>query len=270
MKKTYSDFLIVTDLDGTFFADKAALVPRNLEAVHSFMDRGGTFTYATGRDSWIMPYIFPDAADHVNAPAIMCGGGYLYDFSKGVAIDGVEMDHREACVVIEAIFSRFPGTGLRIGSSSGYLSPFVTPAMEPLYRKIPLFEVGSPESFADRKWYKLVFVPPEEIAKDVYAFAATLPTETLHLTTSSPRLVEFFPKASGKANGLRKLRRLVGEKTVISVGDYLNDLDILEAADLAACPENAADEVKKICPVRLCDHNEGAIADLIERLPSLF
>ncbi len=54
--------------------------------------------------------------------------------------------------------------------------------------------------------------------------------------------------------------------TTIAVGDQENDLPMLGAADMAACPENATAAVKAACKIHLCHHDEGCIADLIERL----
>ena len=44
------------------------------------------------------------------------------------------------------------------------------------------------------------------------------------------------------------------------------DLEMLRAADVAVCPENAIDSVKEICDLCLCDHKQGVIADLIEHI----
>ena len=52
----------------------------------------------------------------------------------------------------------------------------------------------------------------------------------------------------------------------VAVGDQENDLPMLLAADIAACPDNAVEAVKAVCSLRLCHHDEGCIADLIGRL----
>ena len=54
--------------------------------------------------------------------------------------------------------------------------------------------------------------------------------------------------------------------TTYGVGDYENDLPLLRAADSAVCPANAHPMVKHESDLCLCDHNEGVIADLIERI----
>jgi hydroxymethylpyrimidine pyrophosphatase-like HAD family hydrolase len=56
----------------------------------------------------------------------------------------------------------------------------------------------------------------------------------------------------------------IDDLKVYCIGDYENDIDMLENADKAFCPSNAIDEVKAVCHKILCDHNDGAVADMIE------
>ena len=52
--------------------------------------------------------------------------------------------------------------------------------------------------------------------------------------------------------------------TLCCVGDYDNDIEMLEAADISACPSNANDNVKAISKLQLCSNDEGVIGDLVE------
>ena len=45
----FSGYLMVSDLDKTFFAEGTDIPPRNIEAVKYFIENGGKFTLATGR-----------------------------------------------------------------------------------------------------------------------------------------------------------------------------------------------------------------------------
>ena len=100
-------------------------------------------------------------------------------------------------------------------------------------------------------------------------FLETIDLKTIEVTTSSPTLLELMPKGASKGQALKKLKELYPDRLAICVGDYCNDLDMLKAADIPACPENALDEVKDICKIHLCHHREGCIADLIYKLDSI-
>ena len=41
---------------------------------------------------------------------------------------------------------------------------------------------------------------------------------------------------------------------------------MLKSADIAVCPSNALESVKRICDFCLCDHDEGLIADIAEKI----
>ena len=61
-----------------------------------------------------------------------------------------------------------------------------------------------------------------------------------------------------------------GDRTLFAVGDYWNDMELLAAADVACCPENAIPEVKAVCAYVLPSHNDGAVAALVrDVIPTL-
>ena len=95
-----------------------------------------------------------------------------------------------------------------------------------------------------------------------------LELKNIEVTTSAPTLLELLPKGATKGQALKKLKALYPDRLAVCVGDYCNDLDMLQAADIPACPENALDEIKDICKIHLCHHRDGCIADLIYKLDS--
>ena len=91
----------------------------------------------------------------------------------------------------------------------------------------------------------------------------------IKFTTSSPTLLEVIPSQSGKGGKINDLRRLYPQRTLIGVGDYDNDIDLLTNVDIAACPENANERIKQLSSIHLCHHDKGCIADLIYHLDSI-
>ena len=47
--KKFENYIIVSDIDGTFLGKEGRMVPRNLEAIEYFKSEGGIFTFITGR-----------------------------------------------------------------------------------------------------------------------------------------------------------------------------------------------------------------------------
>jgi hypothetical protein len=84
---------------------------------------------------------------------------------------------------------------------------------------------------------------------------------------SSPTYYEMLPQNISKGSALEHLRRECGldDYTIVAVGDYNNDIEMLRYADVGICPSNATQEVKQAADVILdvsCE--ESAIAAVVE------
>ena len=66
--------MIVSDMDGTFFGEKATILENNLEAIRYFQKNGGVFTFASGRDYKVLAYQFPELTEVASCPAALCNG----------------------------------------------------------------------------------------------------------------------------------------------------------------------------------------------------
>ena len=55
-------------------------------------------------------------------------------------------------------------------------------------------------------------------------------------------------------------------RTFIAIGDYSNDLELLQEADVAVAVANALPEVKTIADFITRSNDEHALADLIENI----
>ena len=260
-------YLIVSDLDGTFFGANSTLCPRNIEAIRAFQAKGGMFTIATGRSAAILKIIFPNVEDVVSGPAVISGGASLYDYKTGTILDKRELDKDIALRIIEETRIKFPGAGYRICTDTGFLTDHLTDHLAKILMKrySSALTVDSLSRHIGEAWYKLTYDVP---AVDKPALQAHLESyrPKVFVSGSSPRLTEILNPRASKGQLIGQLKALYPGRTIICVGDYDNDLDMLLAADIAACPANANDSVKGISKIHLCDHKEGCIADLIERL----
>lgn len=65
---------------------------------------------------------------------------------------------------------------------------------------------------------------------------------------SSIEYYEILPQNISKGTALEELRKACGMEdfTFVAAGDYNNDIELLQAADVAYCPSNAAEEVKRL------------------------
>ena len=263
-------YLIASDLDGTFFGEKSSILPVNLDAIARFQAEGGMFTLATGRSFSVLKYAFPGLKDIVSGPAIVGGGSCLYDFKTDTILDKRDLDKDLAKRIIRETREKFPDAGYRICTDKGFLTDHLTDYLakydQRKYKDI--LTVDDLDNHLDRIWFKFTYsVPPEDKPPLAAHLMSYMPQ--VFVSGSSSTLTETLAANASKGKQVENLKRLYPGRKIVCVGDFDNDLDMLEAADIAACPANANDRVKRISQFHLCDHKEGCIADLIEKLKTL-
>ena len=278
MRTDFRNYVLVTDMDGTFLGSGARLLERNLEAVRRFKERGGRFTVATGRIHVNVLKAFPNAAEVCNAPGIMANGSFLYDFSTGKRMCESPMDTRLVCDVIRFAHEVEPRAAARISTGDGlaadsrFTNGYVDWDLD--YYKGSGEIVCSPmdEWDLDRMtFFKIVFRGEADVLAKLRLHVEKRFGDRLEYCTSSPEFFELQVAGCHKGKALLGLKALLEKEsgepyTALAIGDYENDLPMLRAADRSACPSNAMEEVKAAVDDHVCHCNEGAIADWLERL----
>ncbi len=273
----FSKYLIITDLDGTFFGKGARLVERNLTAIEHFKAGGGHITAGTGRIPANIPKDIPICGALFNAPAVTANGAFIYDLTNDVCIHSTPMEPRSVKEAVELVQSLTDRVGARVSTGKAFLVN-ANRMNDAICR-----DVGERASFGGEilpvedwetegaLWYKVVFRGEYEDLLPIRPIVEATFGDTFEYSVSSPRFFELQKKGCTKATGLRLVAELLERQcghpiVTVAVGDQENDLPMLMAADIAACPDNAVDAVKEVCGYHLCHHDEGCIADLIERL----
>ena len=75
----FENYLIVTDIDGTYLNHQSDPVPKNTEAIRMFCENGGKFTFSSGRISAGLDKVLGYTDTLANVPALLCNGSYMYD-----------------------------------------------------------------------------------------------------------------------------------------------------------------------------------------------
>ncbi len=271
----FDNILIVSDIDGTFLGKKSRIVPENIAAIEYFRSEGGRFTFASGRMDVNMRTAIPGLAKLINAPAILANGSYMYDFAREEVVAVNYLDGRVASDMSRFVRQNYPDIGLRMSTSTGFLTDAMVGLIardlaNKMITTVKLAPVEEWEGYCD-DWYKLVIRGPSDELDEIRArLEARYPGQLEHCK-SAPTFYEIQNAGCTKASMLAELRaRIEGELgrplTVYCCGDYENDIPMLRAADVAACPANALDSVKDICDLTLCHCDDGFIAELIGRI----
>lgn len=274
----FSPYLIVTDLDGTFFGKGSRLVERNLTAIEGFKAAGGHVTAGTGRIPTNIRSGIPTCGALFNAPAVTANGAFIYDLAADECLRATPMDAEAVLEAARLVETLNPRVGMRVSTGNAFLVN-----RDRLNDAILRDIGGDPDAYAGEvlplsawrtegaQWYKMVFRGEYEELCSVRPVVEATFGDTFEYSVSSPRFFELQKKGCTKATGLRfvaeYLEARLGHPVItVAVGDQENDLPMLRAADIAACPDNAAEAVKAVCGLHLCHHDEGCIADLVGRL----
>lgn len=272
----FSNILIVTDLDGTFFGKHGSPIERNLKAVEYLKANGGHFTIATGRTNLNLKHKWRDAADLVNAPVVGCNGAMLCDLRTDEMIAGRLMNREHVLELIDLMLKEYPDLGSRISLEEGFLSSPIQrercPEVDGDLNKVfpaKVFTLPEEEWISLEDWYKVVVRGPVDKLDEFRLLVEKTWPERYTTSKSGAAYLEFQAPDTTKATMLPYLREYVEKKVgkpvkIYACGDYENDLTMLKAADVAVCPSNALACVKAVSDLCLCHHTEGLTAELIE------
>ena len=273
MSGRYAGYLICTDLDGTLMNGEGKVSHENAEAIRLFQQQGGKFTVSTGR-----------ARDHLenfredfipNAPVITFNGAYLYDAQNERELYRSEMD----CPVeqmLEILKDEFDK--LEQVSFFSYWEDPEIPDEEFRLKKMPIYYVTGAvfqkyvSKILSKRWLKMVFVYREEAdavaARDKWQASAL--NENFIFGRSWKTGLEMLNRCASKGETVCRLKAMMPEiQKTVCVGDYENDLTMIQLADIGYAVANAVDEVKQVADRITVSHNESAIAKIIAELPEL-
>ena len=124
-----------------------------------------------------------------------------------------------------------------------------------------------------QNWYKVLFALEEDKMDGLIGFVESRGFEGVDFVRSAPFYYEMLPLDISKGSALKEMKKACGmdDYTVIAVGDYNNDIEMLEAADIGICPSNATEETKASADIVLdvsCE--EDAIAKVVDLIFSKF
>ena len=80
MEKTFENWLVVSDIDGTLNNKIRKLPKRNYDAIKKFTDLGGNFTLASGRLQSSLERNYNRIT--TNQPAVVLNAAGLYDYKE--------------------------------------------------------------------------------------------------------------------------------------------------------------------------------------------
>ncbi len=256
--------LLVSDFDGTLYHD--GIIPKeNIEAIEWFKSEGGRFTVATGRGPYAARKVFRSLP--INAPALLTNGSVIFDVEKGCVIDAVYLSEEGKSKTLE-IINKFPDIGIEVTMGDSIIT-INENADTIAHRKSESFaEVLKPfEEIKNEPWIKVLMMSSDEAyLNNVKAYLNDNKPASCDYITTSPIFYEMLPKGINKAFKMDKLLEITKCNKLFCIGDFYNDREMVEKADVGAFCENSPEELKKEADYIASDVKLGAVADFINHI----
>ena len=273
MERTFENWLVVSDIDGTLNNKIRKLPRRNYNAIKEFTERGGNFTLASGRLQSSLERNYNRITP--NQPAIVLNGAGIYDFDKREMIwrSTIGEKGREFVKYISEEFDEiFKSVDIGV-----YFDDYVYIVRNGLLSNVTMLGdkakyeiVKSVDDVPKEGWMKVIFWSNPFTIEKLRKVISTLENPDANFMLSSILTLEMLQKDTHKGVGIMKLADMLGiEKShVAAIGDYYNDWDMLQTVGLPACAGQAPSSIPKICKFEACHCNKGCVADLLEYIMS--
>lgn len=268
-----TDTLYVTDLDGTLLNNGGFVSDASAQMLAELAEDGAKITVATARTpATVVPLL--DGCG-LRLPYIVMTGAALFDPTAGIYLDLHTMNNDAAQTAIELMGS--------VG-----INPFVyfcDPQSDGLVvyhnRELNESEQEFYEARRNLPHKRFTFNPSSGHGETILLFA-TGPTETLRAVADQLRslgnysvscypdifrrersLIEVFACGVSKANAIEQMRMEPGIGRVVVFGDNINDLPMMETADVAVAVANAFDPVKNAADIVIGPNYDDSVARFI-------
>ncbi len=264
--------LYAADLDGTLLCDDKTIAPRAAVTLNRLISEGVCFTYATARS-------FSSASPLVKqlsltCPAVIFNGVFVVDPKTGehiienvpskksiaAAREFTEV-HRLAPLVYSYIEGKERVSYLksRRDEAAGYIDDRKGDAR---LRAVDDYD----RLFEGDVFYLTFFDPADPSALDGFFDGKNGFSRNVQRDTYTDMIwYEVFSEKASKAGAVRQVMELIKADSLVTFGDNLNDISMIEAADTGAAVLNACEELKSRADIIIGSNNDGAVAEFIER-----
>ena len=260
-------YLLLSDLDGTLLSRDGTISARNREAIATFVAEGGRFGIATGRAHYSTTSLTKGLA--INSPIVVFNGSGIYDTLTGDFLQTECFSLAALRDLLAETMAAFPDIEVllferhRVAMLTDCFWLAHMPEQErPYFQRVGIDAVGD-------VIFKVVFTADVALVSRVRAYLEQHPfRRKIDLMLASDSCLELLPLGVTKGSGLRMLARRLGiapEKTM-AIGDYENDAEMLRTAGISAAPANATEEIRALADLVVAHHQEGAVADFLEKV----
>ncbi|MGO1184127.1 MAG: HAD family hydrolase [Micrococcaceae bacterium] len=258
--------LVACDMDGTLLDARGRIPSAFWETARRLRDRGITFVPSSGRQLATLRYLFESAPEF----SFVAENGAIVE-SAGEVVFRHPIDQKAVDQLIDRVRAlRSEGADVALmvcGSEMAYMESTESrhlAAAEPYYRH---FTVVPDLNRVSTEVLKLAVYVGDAAAELTQQLRAQLGPayRTVH---SAPHWVDVMNIDTNKGHGLRQLmeRRGLERSEVLAIGDFMNDVELLDAAGVACVVSNAHPDLFAHADYVIPSNDEHGVLQLLDRL----
>lgn len=267
MKKSYSDWLIVSDVDGTLNTKLRSLPKRNFDAITHFVsDLGGNFTLASGRNITSLRKHF-ERLPISDTPAVILNGAGIYDYKHEKMLSFHAIDER-GVEIVRKVTEKFPLIEIEICTDKEiytYKAGISTLCMS-LADGIKHQSFKRFDDIPKKNWGKVIFMGMPLVVSSLKKYLKSIDSSGVTFMASSIASYEMLLEGTNKGAAVLEIADMLGvpHEQTGAIGDYFNDFDMIKTVGLPAVCGQAPKEMKDAAKFIACHCNHGAVADFLE------
>ncbi|MGW2716965.1 Cof-type HAD-IIB family hydrolase [Streptomyces sp. NPDC001492] len=274
--------LVVTDMDGTLLDDAKRIPPGLWGTLAELRRRGVLFSPASGRQYATLAREFAEVAEGM----VFIAENGTYVVRDGVELSSDPMEPGVAAGVVQAV-RRLVAEGVDVGAVvCGKRSAYVERGDEPFLAEVRKYyvehRVVEDATAVDDDVLKVALFDFGSAARTtapaLESFTATLRHSRLRpsggipmVVVSGEHWVDVMNRTANKGSALRRLQHELGitpAQTMV-FGDYLNDLEMLDAAEWSFAMANAHPEVIARARHLAPSNNDNGVLRTVARVLNL-
>ncbi len=265
-KTDFSDWLIVSDVDGTLNTKLRTLPKRNLDAITKFVcELKGNFTLASGRNIESLRKHYNNLP--IESPAIVLNGAGIYDYKaqKMISFHAIDEGGRD---IVKKVSEKFPTLEIEICTDDMIylLKPRIFGPAMTLADKLPHVKCSSFEQIPTENWGKVIYLGMPPLISRVVKYLNSIENPDVTFMSSSISSYEMLAPNTNKGVAVLELADLLGvpHEHTGAIGDYFNDYEMLKHVAVPAACGQAPRAMHEIAKFHSCHCNKGAVAEFLE------
>ncbi len=271
--------LYLSDLDGTLLNDRGVLSDRTRQGLVRLLESGVQFSVASARSHFSITKIFGDVPFRL--PIIEFNGAFITDYATGEHLEVNALDNSLG----RDLFDRVVKSGQRpfVCSFNGeqdclHYDELINPGMrwyekrrraaqDPRLRRTPRLR----ETMAEQVVSLTVMDQDEAAISALHAEIAAAYGDELQLyfyeneySTGTFWLTIHDRRASKHIAMLNMRDRFAAGSFIVALGDNVNDIEMLKAADRSVAVENAVAPVREVASLVIGHHADDSVIAFLE------